>query len=129
MPTAPSLLTAAALLLATALCLYLGRRLGQRRLSDESATPPAGRTAIQSELSGLLTLLLAFTVVGAATRFDSRRLQIIDETNALSTAWLRIDLVPEEAQPALRARFRTYLASRIATYRKLPDVAAARAEL
>jgi hypothetical protein len=55
--------------------------------------------------------------------------QAVDEANAIGTAYLRIALLPEAAQPAMRETFRNYVDSRIATYRKLPDVAAARDEL
>src|SRR6185503_14056074 len=39
------------------------------------------------------------------------------------------DFLPAAAQPALRELFRQYLDSRLETYRKLPDIAAAKAEL
>jgi hypothetical protein len=54
---------------------------------------------------------------------------VVDEANAIGTAWLRIDLLPAAAQPKLRDTLRAYTDSRIATYRALPDIAAARAEL
>src|SRR5262249_37259387 len=68
-------------------------------------------------------------VSGALTRFDVRRAQVIDEANAIGTAWYRIDLLPPSTQPALRESFRNYVDARIATYKKLPDVAAAQREL
>jgi hypothetical protein len=77
----------------------------------------------------LLGLMIAFSFSGALTRFDVRRAQAVDESNAVGTAWLRIDLLPAQAQPALRDTFRRYVDSRIATYRALPDVAAARAQI
>src|SRR5574341_875441 len=45
------------------------------------------------------------------------------------TAWLRLDLLPANAQPELRDLFRRYLDLRLSAYRKLPDIKAARAEL
>ena len=50
---------------------------------------------------------------------------MVQEANAIGTAWLRLDLVPESAQPKLRETFRSYVDARIATYRKLPDMKAA----
>jgi len=76
----------------------------------------------------LLGLMIAFTFSGALSRFDTRRVQAVDEANAMGTAWLRIDLVPAAAQPKLRESFKSYVDARIATYGKLPDVKAARAE-
>jgi hypothetical protein len=77
----------------------------------------------------LLGLLLAFTFSGAASRFDVRRQLIVEETNAIGTAYLRLDLLPAEAQALLQERFREYAGARLAAYRKLPDLAAANAEL
>ena len=42
----------------------------------------------------LLGLLIAFTFSGALSRFDVRRVQAVDEANAIGTAYLRIDLLP-----------------------------------
>nr|MCU0808671.1 DUF4239 domain-containing protein [Candidatus Contendobacter sp.] len=71
----------------------------------------------------------AFTFSGAASRFDARRDLIVQETNAIGTAWLRLDLLPADAQPAIRENFRRYVDSRLEVYRKLPDIKAARVEL
>jgi hypothetical protein len=44
----------------------------------------------------------------------------------VGTAWLRLDLLPAEAQPGLRQLFRDYLDARIGTTALLPDEVAAR---
>ena len=77
----------------------------------------------------LLGLLIAFTFSGASSRFDTRRQLIVEETNDIGTAYLRLDLLPAGLQPALRESFRRYLDARIEVYRKLPDIAAAKASL
>jgi hypothetical protein len=66
-------------------------------------------------------LLIAFTFYGAETRFETRRSLIVDEANAIATAYLRLDLLPEDAQPELRENFREYVKSRLAIYQKIPD--------
>jgi hypothetical protein len=58
-----------------------------------------------------------------------RRQLIVEETNAIGTAYLRLDLLPAAAQPALRESFRRYVDTRLEVYRKLPDIAAAKEEL
>ena len=73
-------------------------------------------------------LLIAFTFSGAAGRFDDRRDLVTQEANAIGTAWLRIDLVPAEAQAKLRDLFRRYLDSRLATYRNAGQIEKAMAE-
>lgn len=107
----------------------LGRRLGRRQLRKEPSGTVAGAGVIEGAVFALLGLLVAFTFSGAASRFDARRQLIIEETNAIGTAYLRLDLLRPEAQPALRARFREYVDARLDAYRKLPDLSAARAEL
>jgi len=65
---------------------------------------------------------------GAMSRFDVRRHLIVDESNAIGTAWLRLDLFSPEAQPEMRELFRRYLDARLEVYRKLPDIAAAKTQ-
>jgi hypothetical protein len=84
---------------------------------------------IEGSVFGLLGLLLAFTFSGAASRFDERRQLIVQEVNAIGTAWLRIDMLPPESRPAIQDGFRRYLDARLAAYRKMPDVAAAKQEI
>jgi hypothetical protein len=50
---------------------------------------------------------------------------IVEETNAIGTAYLRLDMLPAAAQPALREHFRGYIDMRLDVYRKLPDMIAA----
>jgi hypothetical protein len=73
-------------------------------------------------------LLLAFTFSGAESRFDEKRNLIVQEANAVGTAYLRIDLLPANSQPALRDDLRSYVDARLAFYRKLADPEAAQEE-
>jgi len=120
-----------ALLLATGIIVLLeaGRRIGARRLADEGETAAKGFGAIESAVFALLGLILAFSFSGALARFDARRHLVVAEGNDIGTAFLRIDLLPTDAQAPMRDLFRRYLDSRIETYRKLPDMEAAQAEL
>jgi hypothetical protein len=113
----------------TLLCLELGRRRGLRDVATNHK--PAGLVAVETVAFGLLGLMLALTFSGAAERLDRRRAQIVDEANAIGTAWLRLDTLPAAAQPALRETFRRYTDSRILTYRtiSIAGMDAARAEL
>lgn len=118
-------LEALALAAGTLLMLEFGRRLGRRRLQEAG---PSGAGAIESALFALLGLLIAFTFSGAASRFDARRALIVQEANDIGTAYLRVDLLPKDAQPAVRDLFRRYVDSRIRTYELANDEEAARAE-
>ena len=77
----------------------------------------------------LFGLMVAFSFSGAVSRFDSRRALITEEANDIGTAYLRIELLALGDQPAMKGLFREYVDSRLETYRKLPDIAAAEAEL
>ena len=50
--------------------------------------------AIEGAVFGLMGLLIAFTFSGAASRFEARRQLILQETNAIGTAYLSLDLLP-----------------------------------
>lgn len=111
------------------LCLGVGRRIALRRAKEDSATAGEGVGAVDGAVFALLGLLIAFTFSGAAARFDTRRQLIVEETNDIGTAYRLLDLLPADAQPALRDSFRRYLDARIDVYRKLPDLAAAKEHL
>jgi hypothetical protein len=77
---------------------------------------PLESVAVENAIFALFGLLLAFTFSGAAARFDTHRDLIAEESNAIGTAYLRLDLLPAAAQPALRQLFRDYTTSRLHLY-------------
>ncbi len=103
-------------------CLVLGRRLGVRDAASEAERSEVG--AIDGAVFALLGLLIAFTFSGAAERFEGRRHLIVQEANAIGTAYLRLDVLPPATQPALRESFRRYVDTRLAVYRAIPDMVA-----
>ncbi len=115
------LAVAALLLLVMLASIEVGRRLGRRwrRLHGDAAT--SGSATVEAAVLGLLGLTLAFSFSGASDRLAQRRAQIVDEANAIGTAWLRLDLLPQADQPMLRTLLRDYLDSRIAVYEQFAD--------
>lgn len=109
--------------------LEIGRRIGARRLVEEGEVAAKGLGALEGAVFALLGLMIAFSFSGALARFDARRHLVVQEANAIGTAWLRSDLLPPQAQPKARDLFRRYLDSRIETYQKVPDMAAVKQEL
>lgn len=122
------LLSVCGLFLAMLLLVETGHRIG---LSRRTRRPnrPAGIRGVDAAVFGLMGLLLAFTYAGAASRLDARRQYIVEESNAIGTAYLRLDLLPPETQSQLRQDFRAYVESRLAAYQKLPDFEAMQPEL
>jgi hypothetical protein len=124
-----ALLITVALFVGMVLLLHVGRQIGLRRLAQDPEGGHSGTGAVEGAVFALLGLLIAFTFSGAISRFDERRNLIVEEANDIGTAYLRLDLLPTSAQPALRDLFRRYVDSRLETYRKLPNIEAAKAEL
>jgi hypothetical protein len=91
------------------LFLEIGRRAGARWKTKHLPAEGGGWGAVEGSMFALLGLLIAFTFSGAASRFDARRQLIISEANAIGTAYLRLDLLPADAQTKLRGSFRKYL--------------------
>jgi hypothetical protein len=114
----------AALFLGMLLMLEVGRRMGARSLARDPQGG-GGFSAIEGAFFALLGLMLAFTFSGAAARFDHRRELTVLEANAIGTAYLRLDLLPADAQPRLRQDLQSYVDARIAFFEALPDRAAA----
>jgi hypothetical protein len=104
--------------------MEVGRRMGLRRSRKEPEESKAGGGAVEGTVFALLGLLLAFTFSGAASRFGWRRDLIVEEANAIGTAYLRLDLLPEAEQPALREAFRQYLDARLEALSHVSDESA-----
>jgi hypothetical protein len=111
---------AAGLFFGMLLFLELGRRLGVRQVERRGTGARAGVGVVDSAVYSLLGLLIGFSFSGAAGRFDWRRGLIVQEVNAIGTAWLRIDALPAEPQLVIRDSFRRYLDALLAQYAEAP---------
>jgi hypothetical protein len=107
----------------------VGRRVGLRHLARDPEGARKSIGAVEGAVFGLLGLLMAFTFSGAASRFDARRQLIVQEANAIGTAYLRLALLPAAAQPALRDDFRHYLDARLAVFKQPQDSGLSKAAL
>ena len=83
----------------------LGRRI--RRRGDDTSNAPIGTVA--GALLSLLAFILALTFGMAASGFDSRKALLLDEVNAIETAYLRAGFLPEPQRGETQALFRTYV--------------------
>tara|TARA_R110002073_G_scaffold243551_3_gene405739 strand:+ start:1722 stop:2516 length:795 start_codon:yes stop_codon:yes gene_type:complete len=103
---------ALALFVAILVCNEFSYRLGvmiQSRTDDEVK---ALTGAVQASILGLLALLLGFTFNMSMQRFDNRSMAVIDEANAIGTAWLRADLLPAEQRDKVKSLMADYVRAR-----------------
>lgn len=95
-------------------CLELGFRLGRYRAAADDIEKEASVGAMANASLALLAFLLAFSFGFAASRLETRRTLLVDETNAIGTAYLRTSVLPEPQRAEARALLREYTDVRIA---------------
>jgi len=110
-----SLAVAVAFFASSLILLNIGRNLGVRYLGKEGTGSMSGLSTVEGAIFGLMGLLLAFTFSGALQRFDERRQLILQEANAVSTAYDRLALLGPDAG-RLQAAFKDYTKARIDLY-------------
>jgi hypothetical protein len=109
----------AGMLLAHEMAFRRARRL--RRAGGGEGEPLAG---LDSAMSLLLGLLLAFSFSMAAGRYEQRQGLVVAEANAIGTAWLRCDLLEGPAREECRRHLRGYTDLRLAIFEAAADAAA-----
>ena len=80
-------------------------RWRKSRIADEKDAPVA---AMAAAVLGLLAFMLAFTFSMAASRFDARRMAVLEEVNAIGTTYLRTRLLPEPERSEIAELLRSY---------------------
>lgn len=102
----------AALLLGTAEGAYrLGRRPGRAAEAASERKSHAG--IVVAALLALLGLLLAFSFSIVETRFLARKKLVLDEANAIGTAYLRADMLPSPHHERVQEVLRDYVNLRL----------------
>ncbi|QIE46558.1 hypothetical protein G5B38_14085 [Pseudohalocynthiibacter aestuariivivens] len=104
---------AVALMILMLIGMAVGYLIGQKRQRSATDELRSQATAVQGSLLGLLALLLGFTFSLALSRHDDRSGAVVSEANAIGTAWLRIDYLPDAAQDEARSDLRRYLRLRV----------------
>jgi len=112
---------AAAIFFGMLIMLETGKRVGGHLIGRHGDAARTGLGTVDGAIFALMGLLIAFTFSSAWSRFETRRQLIVEEANDIGTAWLRIDLLPPSAQPAMRESFRLYLDTRLNIYQKIAD--------
>jgi hypothetical protein len=112
--------TALALLLGLFAVTELGYRIGRRHVRA-TGEERGSVGAVQGAVLGLLGLLLGFNFSGAAHRLVERQDMMVSEANAISTAYLRMDLLEEPHRTRARDILRRYVDLRILLQRELDE--------
>ncbi len=105
------------------LCIALGQLIAKKKPAT------SGLNVTEGAVFTLMGLLVAFTFASANQRFDQRRAMITEEANAISTAYLRLDMLQPNDRLLLKKDFLTYVAARLAIYQAVPDFNAVAIEL
>jgi len=95
----------------------LARRRRAGRKNETAAEVHEHLNEVQTAIFAVLGLLLAFIFAMAVSRFDARKQELVDETNAIETAYLRTQLLPPGQQATATAVFRTYVDARLSSAR------------
>lgn len=101
---------------ATTLGHFLGRSLRDR---SEGLREPFG--ALQGAMLGFMGLVLAFGLSLAVGRYEARRAAVVDESNAIGTAYLRAQTLPEPARTRSLDLLRHYTDSSIRITNTVPS--------
>ncbi|MGE3990846.1 hypothetical protein [Pseudorhodoplanes sp.] len=101
------------LFLAIVVAIEVGRQIGRAASKQTSAPPKEHVSGIQAALLGMLALLLGFTLSLSLQRFDGRSAAVVEEANAIGTAYLRADFLPLIVRDDAKRLFRSYVDLRI----------------
>jgi len=98
------------------LALESGFWLGLRKYRVEANSEKTARGDVTlGSMLALLGLLLAFTYAFSLSRADHRKEAIVNEANAINTAFLTADLAAEPERSELRNRLLEYARTRLVT--------------
>jgi hypothetical protein len=76
---------------------------------------------IPTTILGLLALLIGFTFSMSISRFDTRKQLVNEEANAIGTAYLRTDVLPEPFKQKSRQLLQQYLAERLEFFEQVRE--------
>jgi hypothetical protein len=93
--------------------IELGYRFGRSQSAATDASLKDKTQAIDSSILGMLSLLLGFTFTMALQHHDTRHHAMIEEANAIGTAWFRAELLPGDHAGRARTLLRDYLDLRL----------------
>ncbi len=108
-----SIWIAGALFVSMIVVIEFGVRLGLGRQALQTEASRGQIVAVQASFLGVLALLLGFTFSLSLSRFDGRSQAVVDEANAIGTAYLRTDLLTTPHRDRAKELLRAYVDSRV----------------
>jgi len=102
-----------------------GYRVGLQRRRQEGPgdAESGGGGMVLSSMLAIVGLLMAFTFAAAVERHEARRHAIIEEANALGTAYLRADVIVEPVRTELKLALFEYAKTRAPSAKVITDEA------
>jgi len=95
------------------LCFEVGFRVGVWWQAREPGEQEGPTDLLVGSLLGLIAFILAITMGLAVDRHDARRALVVEEANAIATAYQRADYLPTADAEQLKELLRAYLPLRI----------------
>jgi hypothetical protein len=95
------------------LCFEIGFRIGVWWQAREPGEQEGPTDLLVGSMLGLIAFVLAITMGLAVDRHDARRGLVVEEANAIATAYQRADYLPTADAGQLKALLRAYLPLRI----------------
>jgi hypothetical protein len=93
-------------------CIELGYQWAKHwKTADPKGDAPVG--SIVGSTLALLAFMLAFTFGIASSRFDARRLLVVDDANAIGTCYLRAGYIEEPFKTNVQSILKEYVRVRI----------------
>ena len=90
-----------------------GYRLGRRSRAGEKTKSMV--PIVAGSILAIMGLLLGFTMSMSVSRYDGRRLFVLNEANAIETAYLRAQALPPPESAEFQELIRQYAAARLRT--------------
>jgi hypothetical protein len=97
------------------LALEVGYRMGVRRGPVSKDEESSGGDVATTAIFATLGLILAFTYAFTVARHQSRKQVVVDEANAISTAFLRAGLFQDPESAELKRALLNYARTRVTT--------------
>lgn len=98
------------------LATEIGFRLGHRVRPSNKEPIKSHHGTIEAAGLGLLALLLSFTFALAMSRYENRKQLVIGEANAIGTAFLRAQFLPDPHKTEVATLLRRYVDVRLSFY-------------